>query len=110
MSTAEPLLTLTDADIEEYLASAAKPTLIDFWATWCGPCKALAPVLHAIAESTAAMTVARVDVDANPFSVATYGIKSVPTLVLFDNGTIVKRIVGAKDTATLLAELDLVTE
>jgi thioredoxin len=110
MSTAEPLLTLTDADIEEYLASAAKPTLIDFWATWCGPCKALAPVLQAIAESTAAMTVARVDVDANPFSVATYGIKSVPTLVLFDNGTIVKRIVGAKDKATLLAELDLVTE
>jgi thioredoxin 1 len=102
------ILALTDATIDDFLQSASSPTLIDFWAKWCGPCKTLTPVLQSIAKTTPDMTVASIDVDANPESVAAYGITSIPTIILVRDGGIVKRIVGAKDKSTLLAELGAV--
>jgi thioredoxin 1 len=80
--------------------------LVDFWAAWCGPCKMIAPVLEEIAtEKAGALTVAKVDVDANPSTARDFQVVSIPTLILFKGGKPVKRIVGAKGKAALLREL-----
>jgi thioredoxin 1 len=80
--------------------------LVDFWATWCGPCKMVAPVLEEIAkEKAGTLTVAKVDVDSNPSAARDFQVVSIPTLILFKDGKPVKRIVGAKGKAALLREL-----
>ena len=80
--------------------------LVDFWATWCGPCKMVAPVLEEIAtEHAEKLTIAKVDVDANPNIARDYQIMSIPTLILFKDGKPVKQIVGAKPKAALLNDL-----
>ena len=86
--------------------SQARPVLVDFWAAWCGPCRMVAPVLDEIAQEKAgSLTVAKVDVDANPGTARDFQVVSIPTLILFKNGQPVKRIVGAKGKAALLREL-----
>ena len=78
----------------------------DFWATWCGPCKMIAPVLEELAtEKAGELTVAKLDVDANPGTARDFQVVSIPTLILFKNGAPVKRIVGTKGKAALLREL-----
>ena len=80
--------------------------LVDFWATWCGPCKMIAPVLEEIAnEKAGSLTVAKMDVDANPGTARDFQVVSIPTLILFKDGKPVKRIVGTKGKAALLREL-----
>jgi thioredoxin 1 len=80
--------------------------LVDFWATWCGPCKMVAPVLEEIAaEHADKLTIAKLDIDANPAIAREYQIMSVPTMMLFQGGQPVKQIVGAKPKATMLQEL-----
>jgi thioredoxin 1 len=84
-----------------------KVVLVDFWATWCGPCKMIAPVLEEIAaEKAGVLRVAKIDVDANPATARDYQVVSIPTLILFKNGQPVRRIVGAKGKAALLREID----
>jgi thioredoxin 1 len=102
---------VTDDSFEAEVLQAAEPTLVDFWAAWCGPCKMVAPAVEAIAEEyDGKLRVAKMDVDANPETPQGLGIMGIPTLILFKDGAEVTRIVGyrAKDilTETLLSHLD----
>lgn len=99
-------VTVTDDSFSDDVLLSGKPVLVDFWATWCGPCKMVAPVLEEIASEKAdAITVAKLDVDENPATARDFQVVSIPTMILFKDGQPVKRIVGAKGKAALLREL-----
>ncbi|MGB3482744.1 MAG: thioredoxin [Mycobacterium sp.] len=99
-------VTVSDDSFAEDVLKSSTPVLVDFWATWCGPCKMVAPVLEEIAsEKAGQLTVAKIDVDANPETARDFQVVSIPTMILFQNGEAVKRIVGAKGKAALLREL-----
>ena len=97
---------VTDDSFAEDVLTNDRPVLVDFWATWCGPCKMVAPVLEEIAtEKAEQLVVAKIDVDANPATARDFQVISIPTMILFRGGEPVKRIVGAKGKAALLREL-----
>jgi thioredoxin 1 len=97
---------VTDASFNEAVLHSDKPVLVDFWATWCGPCRMVAPVLEEIAaEHKDKITVAKLDVDANPTIARDYQVLSIPTLMVFKGGEKVKEIVGARPKAALVNDL-----
>jgi len=97
---------VTDQSFADDVLTSEKPVLVDFWATWCGPCKMVAPVLEEIAsEHGDKIKVAKLDIDANPGTARDYQVMSIPTLILFQGGKPVKQIVGAKPKAALLSDL-----
>ena len=102
----KPTVEVTDQTFSNDVLGSDKPVLVDFWATWCGPCKMVAPVLEEIAsEHGEKLTVAKLDIDANPSTPRDYQVMSIPTMILFSGGQPVKQIVGAKPKAALLADL-----
>jgi thioredoxin 1 len=91
---------VSDQDFEQQVLKADQPVLVDFWAEWCGPCRALGPVIESLAGQYAGkVRVAKVDVDANQQVAAKYGIRSIPTVMLFDKGKIVDTFVGVRPRA-----------
>ncbi|MBV6511234.1 MAG: thioredoxin [Ignavibacteriales bacterium] len=96
-------LEATDANFETEVLKSDLPVLVDFWAVWCGPCKMIAPVVEEIAgEYSGKLKVAKVDVDENPMSGQKYGVRSIPTLLLFKQGKVVETIIGAMPKPKLL--------
>ena len=107
MTDTTTLPDVTDVTFDEVLASSDVPLLVDFWATWCGPCHTIEPVLAEIAgHRQGELRVVRVDVDVNPDLARRYGVMSMPTLLLFVDGEPVQRLVGARGRGQMLAEID----
>ncbi len=96
---------VTDASFTDDVLMSEKPVIVDFWAEWCGPCKMVAPILDEIASEHDGVVVAKLNVDENPQTAASYGITSIPTMNVYQGGQIVKTIIGAKPKAALLADL-----
>lgn len=103
------LLQVTDQNFESTVAAAQQPVLVDFWATWCAPCKMLKPVIDELAaEYEGRVIVAELDVDANPVTSSKFTVLSIPTLILFRGGKPAERIVGYKPKAHLRQRIDAV--
>jgi len=97
---------ITDANFEQEVIKSDIPVLIDFWAVWCGPCKAIAPIMTELAaEYEGRLKVGKLDIDNNQEVSVKYGIRSIPTLLLFKDGKIVDQIVGAVPKAQIVAKL-----
>lgn len=97
----------TDANFEQEVLKSDLPVLIDFWAVWCGPCKMIAPIIGELAaEYEGKVKVGKLDIDNNQEVSIKYGIRSIPTLLIFKEGKIVDQIVGAVPKASIVAKLD----
>jgi thioredoxin 1 len=98
---------VTDSTFTAEVLQNDKPTLVDFWAPWCGPCRQVAPVLEQIGtEHSDSIDIVKLNVDDNPQTAAAYGVVSIPTLNVYKGGELVKTIVGAKPKAMLLKDLE----
>src|SRR5438132_11891203 len=106
-SMADAAVHLTEKNFDETLAQHDGLVMVDFWAEWCGPCRAIAPLLEDLArESAGKVTLAKVNVDENPGLAARYGIRSIPTILFVKGGKVADQVIGAVPRAKLQAKLD----
>ncbi len=101
----ENLKHVTDATFESDVIGSQKPVILDFWAPWCGPCRMMEPVLEEMAVDYPAITVAKLNVDENPATAQRFDVLSIPTLLVFKDGAVVKNLVGAMPKKRLVDEL-----
>ena len=103
----ENIIYVSDDSFEKDVLQSDKPVLLDFWATWCHPCKMIAPVLEDLGKDYAGrVVIAKMDIDENPQTPAKFGVRSIPTLMLLKGGVVEKTVVGAKSKGELAAFLD----
>jgi len=105
-TSAQPIA-VSDSDFMDEVIRSEQPVLVDFWAAWCGPCQMLGPVIESISnEYQGKAKVAKLDVDANQQVAMQYGIRSIPTVMLFDKGQVVETLIGVRPKADYAASLD----
>jgi len=108
MESASVVVDVTDADFMETVVEESKrrPVVVDLWASWCGPCKTLGPILERVAEQRGgAFLLARLDVDVNPYTAGQFGVQSIPTLMLFKGGQPVEQLIGAQSKPAILSKI-----
>jgi thioredoxin 1 len=99
-----------DKNFDQEVLQAEGPVLVDFWAPWCGPCRQIAPVIEQLAgENAGTIKIGKLNVDTAPNSAQSYGVSSIPTLMLFKNGEVVERFVGVQPKSRLQEAIDAVT-
>ena len=99
------VITITKSNFQEEVIKAAKPVLLDFWASWCGPCRMVSPIVDEIASERGDIKVGKVNVDEQPELAGQFGVMSIPTLVVMKGGKVVNQMVGARPKAQILAML-----
>ena len=100
------VITITNENFNEEVINSAKPVLLDFWASWCGPCRMVAPIVDEIADERADVKVGKVNVDDEPELASKFGVMSIPTLVVMENGKIKNQTVGARPKNQIEAMFD----
>jgi thioredoxin 1 len=103
---ADKVFEVTDSNFQAEVIESSDPILVDFWAPWCGPCRMVAPVLEEIASERDNLRIAKLNVDENQQTAATYQVISIPTMILFKNGDVAKKVIGAYPKKRLEAELE----
>jgi thioredoxin 1 len=103
----ENTATLTDGNFDDSVIKSTVPVLVDFWAEWCGPCRMIAPTVEELAtDYNGKVTIGKLNVDDNPNTATQFGVRSIPTLLLFKGGEVVESVVGLTDKTRLQALLD----
>ena len=96
------VITITKENFAQEVLQSEKPVLLDFWASWCGPCRMLSPIVDEVAEERGDVKVGKVNVDEQPELAAEFGVMSIPTLLVFEQGKLVRQAVGARPKASVL--------